>query len=107
MRHLLSACKWLTSASGPLCRLTGLFHERLSGLWARQPPASHGLSLLSLYNIQQRFSKWGPEASSHGITWNLLEKQTLGLSRRPAEPEVLGVPAAWQACFSSDMPGEI
>lgn len=107
MRHLLSTCMWLISASGPRCQLTDLFHERLSGLWARQPPASHRLSLLSLYNTQQRFSKWGPEASSHGIAWNLLEKQTLGPSRRPAEPEVLGVPAAWQAGFSSDMPGEI
>lgn len=63
-------------------------------------------ALAPLYNTQQRFSKWGPEATSNRTTWNLLEKQILGLSPGPAEPEILGVPA-WQACFSSDIPREV
>lgn len=78
------------------------------GMAPRTVPSQRwALALAPLCNTRQRFSKRGPKASSHGIAWNFLEKQILGLSRGSTDPEIPGLPAAWQACSSSDTPSEV
>lgn len=71
------------------------------------PSQPWALALAPLCNTRQWFSKRGPKASGQGTAWNILEKQNLGVSRGSADPEIPGLPAAWQACSSSHTPSEV